>query len=199
MKKTLLACLGLLSVLSWVVIPPALALKTVDFVDPEKYQGKYYEIALIPYFFEKQCAKNGFAEYTLLPDKKGTVFKDYFQCEKNNGKLDQKEGRVRVVNEETNAVLSVTFVKSLMWHYWFGDNYWIIDRGPNYEYTVVGNPSLKYGWILAREPQMSKETLTSIRTVLEDNGYDACQLEMMPQDGSDVTEFVSLCEYLAPQ
>ena len=42
--------------------------KTVDKVDPNRYVGKWYEQAVIPYYFERNCADTE-AVYSLIDSK----------------------------------------------------------------------------------------------------------------------------------
>ena len=183
------------------LLGPSFAVELVDYVDPERYAGEYYELALIPYRFEKNCAKNAKVRYTLLEKEDvsdPTVFEDYFECEKENGKLKTFLGRAKVVDTESNAKLSATFFKLFGWRYWFGENYWIIGRGEDYEYTVVGNPNLKYGWVMARTPELSSEQWKTISETLESNGYDLCEFQTVIQDNSSMKSVLPLCEFLDP-
>ncbi|MEM0950750.1 MAG: lipocalin family protein [Cyanobacteria bacterium P01_H01_bin.74] len=177
-------------------------LQPVRYVDSNRYAGRWYEIALIPYFFEKSCAKNSIVEYTRLADGS---YKDYFECEKDNGKKRIFEGRAKILDTQSNAIWSSTFLKVFGWRYWFGSNYWIIGLGDNsnfltrrismepYTYTIVGMPSRRYAWIMARKPELSKAELKEAIKTLTDQGFDACKLEMIPHDGTD-TKVVSLCQ-----
>lgn len=42
--------------------------KTVDYVDPAKYVGTWYEQAVIPYYFERDCT-NTEAIYSIISTK----------------------------------------------------------------------------------------------------------------------------------
>jgi apolipoprotein D and lipocalin family protein len=52
----------------------------------------------------------------------------------------------------------------------------------NYKYALVGDPSLKYLWILAREKTMSDETYNMLKQNAVDNGYDVSTLIRVEQD-----------------
>ena len=54
----------------------------------------------------------------------------------------------------------------------FWADYWIIYLDEDYQWAVVGTPSRKYGWILAREKKLSQEVLESIDQKLVEQGYD---------------------------
>ena len=57
----------------------------------------------------------------------------------------------------------------------------IIDLDPDYSYTVIGYPSRDFVWIMAREPQIPKETYKTITQKLENVGYDLSRIKMVPQ------------------
>jgi apolipoprotein D and lipocalin family protein len=52
----------------------------------------------------------------------------------------------------------------------WGD-YWVLALGPDYEYAVVGEPSRRYSWILARTPTLPDTTRARIDQQLRDLGY----------------------------
>lgn len=163
---------------------------TVNSVDLDRYQGRWFEIAAIPQSFQKQCVGQTTAEYKRLPDGFVSVVNS---CAKADGSFSVSEGRARVVDAKTNAKLRVTFVKLFDWIFLFGGDYWIIDLGENYEYAVVGHPTRDYGWILSRTPALSPETLQGLASRLEAQGYDTCTLITTPQAGG-LTEKRALCE-----
>jgi apolipoprotein D and lipocalin family protein len=127
--------------------------ETVDYVDVAQYLGLWYQIAsyIIPAIGDLAGVT---AEYSLNQDgtvkvvNKGLV-----------GDLDGPEatieGVARVVDEETNAKLAVSFPD-------FGitdeSEYWIIELDEDYSYAVVTNSRRSSLFILNRTPAM-EETL----------------------------------------
>jgi len=63
----------------------------------------------------------------------------------------------------------------------WGD-YWVIDLDRDYQYAVVGEPSRKYLWVLARTPMLADETLAAIKSRLAARGYDPAGLVQKPQN-----------------
>lgn len=165
-------------------------LKTVDYVDISKYVGKWYEIASIPQKFAKQCVSDTTAEYELDDKNKVSVLNS---CSTQEGKRSTAKGKAKVVDKQTNSKLKVTFVKILGWIYLFGGEYWIINLAEDYRYAVVGHPSLKYGWILSRTPELPQSDLVYIETYLKSVEYDTCQFDITPQAGGKTLKR-SLCE-----
>ena len=57
----------------------------------------------------------------------------------------------------------------------------IIDLDDNYQFTVIGYPSRKYVWIMAREPELSDEVYEGILSNLAEVGYDISQINKILQ------------------
>ncbi len=151
---------------------------TFPSVDLERYAGPWFEIARIPNRFQKSCARNVTARYTLREDGDITVLN---RCTKSDGSGDEAEGVARIVDRESNAKLKVSFVSFAGWRPFWGQ-YWILDVGEDYEYALVGTRDRRYGWILAREPELSAETLERLFTQLADQGYDPAGFILTKQD-----------------
>ncbi|MDX2085680.1 MAG: lipocalin family protein [Candidatus Melainabacteria bacterium] len=170
---------------------PASPLQPVPLVDLTRYSGSWYEVALIPYFFQKHCATNAWVEYSPLPNGQ---YKDYFQCDKANGKVQKLTGRVKSVSP-SNSVLSATFLNLLGWRYWFGPNYWIIGLDDDYQFAVVGEPKRQHGWVLSRKPTLSPTQWQAVAQALTHNGYDSCEFRLSPQT-QRLQQPEALCRYL---
>ena len=148
-------------------------LETVDFVDLNRYVGQWYEIARYYHKFQKGCVGSK-ATYTLRDDGKITVVNECYD-KTFSGKLRTAKGKSWVVDKNTNARLKVSF-------FWpFAGDYWIIDLGENYEYAVVGHPSRKYLWILARSRQLDEETLQQLVTTAEQLEFKTSELIFVDQ------------------
>ena len=158
-------------------VPQKATVKTVSYVELNKYAGKWYEISKIPNRFQKGCARNTTAEYKLREDGNIDVIN---KCIEDDGSVNEAEGLAKVVAEKTNAKLKVSFVSIFGIHLFWGD-YWIIGLDKNYEYAVVGHPERKYGWILSRTPKLAEEKLQEAYSILKDNGYNLNDFEMTSQ------------------
>lgn len=155
-----LACTALLA---WAQ-PPV----TVDRVDLSRYMGLWHEIALIPNFFQRRCVADTSAEYALREDGLVSVTN---RCRNPSGQIDQVEGVARIVDPQTNAKLEVSFFSLFGLRPFWGD-YWILGLGDDYDYALIGTPSRRYGWILARDPEVSDEQLAGWLASLAEQGYD---------------------------
>lgn len=153
-------------------------LTVVDKVDLLKYQGTWYEFAKIPNRFQKKCDKNVTATYRLKEDGNISVIN---RCVEKDGDIDEIEGMAKIVDSNSNAKLEVSFVR-FFWKNWFFGNYWIIGLADDYSWALVGGPSRKYGWILAREKQLPQSEIEQINSLLKDKGYDPEEFVRTKQD-----------------
>ena len=142
-------------------------LKTVPTVDLNRYIGKWYEIARYPNRFEKECASDVTAQYTLRENGKIEVVNS---CRRSDGTMKSSKGSAKVADKQTNAKLKVTF-------FWpFYGNYWIIDLDPEYRYAVVSEPGRDYLWILSRTPKLEPVVYDALTAKLRQNGFDPGRL-----------------------
>lgn len=150
--------------------PPPM--QTVAAVDLERYAGKWYEIASMPMFFQRNCVGDTTAEYTVRPDNTVGVNN---RCRTKDGSIDSVSGTATPVPGSNNAKLEVTFFSPIK-----GD-YWIIGLDPEYRWAVVGAPSRKVLWILSRSPQLHKEDLNRAMASATAQGYTLEDLRFTPQ------------------
>lgn len=150
------------------LVPPLTALPKVNL---QRYSGTWYEIARLPNWFQKKCAGDVTANYTLLDD--GTI-EVVNSCRKANGRITQATGLAKQAAEDgPNTKLKVRFAPKLLSFLPFvWGHYWIIDLAPDYSYAAVGEPDRKYFWILARTPTMDETTFQSILDRMRRQGYD---------------------------
>ncbi len=163
----------------------------IPYVDLNRYQGDWYEIARIPASFQKECFSGTMAQYELAND--GTVNVTN-SCDRKGGFRKIARGQARVISTDINSKLEVTFVSFLgKWVYLFGGDYWILYLDDNYQHVIVGHPKRTYGWILSRSSVIDKQTLQHLETRLRQQGYNTCQfLTTRQTDGAD-NEY-KLCE-----
>ncbi len=149
-------------------------LSTVARVDLSRYMGNWYVIANIPYFAEKHCF-DSIESYALRPDGK---IDNWFRCRKGSfdAPLKRKATAVATVTDlETNANWTVRFFKIIP------VKYSIIDLDPNYQWVVVGHPSRRYGWIMARGKTLDDALYRRLLQDAAAQGYDPAKFQKVPQ------------------
>ena len=150
-------------------------LTVVPEVDLKRYMGTWYEVARIPFSFQKQCVGDVTATYTLLDDGDILVVN---RCRTENGEFSEAKGRAKLADKDgPNTKLKVRFAPAILSFLPFvwGD-YWIIVLAPDYSYAAVGGPDRKYLWILSRTPALDETTFQGILQQVRDNGYDLSSL-----------------------
>ena len=135
-------------------------------VDLHRYIGRWYEIARYEQSFQKGC-EGVIADYSLRSDGSINVVN---RCRKAGGKTDEARGRAKVVDKVTNAKLKVSFFGPF-----YGD-YWVLDHADDYSWSIVGESSGRYLWILAREPTPSEDVITGLVQRARSMGYDTSML-----------------------
>jgi apolipoprotein D and lipocalin family protein len=130
-------------------------------VDPVRYTGRWYEQYRYEASFQKDMDEVT-ADYSLNED--GTV--KVVNRGRRNGKWKQSTGKARIVEETRNARLKVSFFGP------FYGNYWVLDHADNYEWSIVGEPSGRYLWVLTREARPETQLLSALEARVKALGYD---------------------------
>ncbi len=151
---------------------PSVAMAPQSDFDAERYLGLWYEIARFPVPFQKGCTATT-AEYGSIDATKISVVNTCRQ-DSPDGPLRRIEGTADIVGPGALKVRfgSVPFIAADYWVLWVDDAYQI---------AVVGVPSGRAGWILARTPSFSAQARARAEAVLVANGYDPAQLINVPQ------------------
>ena len=159
----------------------ALEVKAVESFDLAKYLGTWHEIASIPQFFQRKCVRDTKASYSA--GEEGLLRVDNV-CTRDNGARERASGRARASDVSVASKLEVTFLDLFgEYRFWVAADYWIIALDPNYRWAVVGHPSHRYGWVLARDPLLPPVALAEIIGRIKSQGYDACEFYITPQTG----------------
>ena len=156
-------------------------LKTVSKVDLHKYSGVWYEIARLPNRFQKECAGDVSAEYTLLDNGQIKVVN---RCrEAGKAKPKEAEGVARVAEEDngSNSILQVRFAPAILS---FLDSVWgdyrIIALDEQYRYALVGSSDRKYLWILSRTKTLDDGAYKRLLKTAVEQGFNVNQIIRTP-------------------
>jgi len=182
-SQSIAACC--LAVATFVSLPAAAAtvppLTSVPSVDLERYQGRWYQIALYPNFFQRQCVSDTTADYTLMADGSVLVLNS---CVTADGSTTQALGAARIDEPRktlfnrnplppSTSRLEVRFApKWLSFIKAVWAPYWVIQLADDYRYAVIGEPDRKFLWILSRTPTLNPQDEATIKGLLQQQGYD---------------------------
>jgi apolipoprotein D and lipocalin family protein len=134
-------------------------------VDLTRYLGSWYEIGRYENRFEHNC-EGVTADYSMRPDGLIRVL-NIGHLESPTGRVRSVEGKARVVEGSGNAKLKVSFFGP----FFLGD-YWVLDHDDDYEWSIVGEPTGKFLWILSRHPTVSQEVENLLLERVSQMGYD---------------------------
>lgn len=167
--------------LALLLAAPAIALIPLADFTASRYQGRWYEIAAIPGFFRNQCQRDVQLDYQ--PEEGGALMM-LNRCRRPDGSMLQSEGRGRVLDPDVPSVLKVTFVHALgIWWYPFGRNQIVFAAGPADRWLIIGDATLRYGRVLAREPVLDAPSLRAVDAALAAEGFDRCRFVLKPHTG----------------
>ena len=133
-------------------------------VDLRAYAGRWYEYARYENSFERGC-EGVTAEYAPRPDGGVSVINT---CRKGapDGPVKVARGKARVVEGSRGAKLKVSFFGPF-----YGD-YWVLDHADDYSWSIVGEPSGRYLWVLTREAKPDAAKAAMLERRVRELGYD---------------------------
>ncbi len=161
--------------------------QTVDYIDVDRYIGRWYEIASFPNFFSQNCTCTT-ADYTPI-DGGVSVFNNCILS--TTGTANSINGSALVADTTSNAKFDLFLGPAV-------SNYWIIDlvsfnSQMPYDFSVVSGPDRANLFILSRTPKITtfkqKIAILDILIGLIKQGYDIRNL-MATEQSLD-------CEYPA--
>jgi apolipoprotein D and lipocalin family protein len=133
-------------------------MKTVDYVDIDRFMGSWYVIANIPTFHDGTIATN-------FKFRKGGF----------DGKAKEYNPKAFVLDEESNARWGMRFVWPIK------ADYRIVYLDDDYTKTIIGRQDRDFVWIMARTPTISALDYDQLVSLVESLGYDTSKLERVPQ------------------
>ena len=154
--------------------PDQAPLRVVPQLDYQRYSGRWFEIARLPFRYEKDCASDVTASYAPRPDGRITVIN---RCVRASGTVQEATGVARRVDGQPPSVLKVRFapaVLSFLPMVW-GD-YQVIALGPDYDYAIVGTPDRSLMWMLSRTPGMDPALYNALTSQAQAQGFNVAAL-----------------------
>ena len=133
-------------------------------VDLNRYSGRWYELARYDNRFERGC-DGVTADYE--PRLDGLVAVTNTCRDRRSGRVRRlSKGRAKPVPDSQNSKLKVSFFGPF-----FSGDYWVLDHDDNYTWSIVGEPSGRFLWILGRDPLISNEGYEILLRRVEALGY----------------------------
>lgn len=142
-------------------------------VDLPRYMGRWYVIAIIPYFLESKYV-GSYTDWSLREDGKiddrYTAHPKTFDASPSNFHFVDS-----VVPDSGNGEWKVRIV----WPIHVTQLTLYVDD--DYRYTLLGLRDKSLGWIFARDPDVSDEVYRSLLARFDALGFDASRFRRVPQ------------------
>lgn len=168
-----LALLALMAALTGACVGLPEGVEPVGDFDPDRYLGKWYEIARLDHSFERGLT-HVTAEYSLRDDGGITVINRGYDADKEA--WTQADGKAYFVRRRDEGYLKVSFFGPFYGAYVvFG-----LDR-EGYQYSYVSGPDRSYLWLLARTPTVEQAVLDGFLTKAGELGFDTDALIYVDQ------------------
>jgi apolipoprotein D and lipocalin family protein len=148
------------------------SLRSAPSISRERFAGRWFEIAHLPYHAEKNHVGSR---------KTFTLQEDGYKVEYDaavgslDGKSVKKEGYARVIDDNNTHMRLKLFGPLEM-------DYIILEKGPDYDYVVLGSPNKKQAWIMSRTPVVDQKQYNGIVGRLKEQGYSTDALIKVEQD-----------------
>ena len=146
---------------------------TVSRVEIPKFMGRWYVIASIPTIFEKQ-ATNAVETYTWNESYHRIDVDFRF----NKGRVDGPMKRIPQTGFIHDPKSNAEWRIRPFWPLSFV--YLIVELASDYSDTMIGVPSRKHVWIMAREPRMNETRYNDLVAKAQALGYDISKLKKVP-------------------
>jgi apolipoprotein D and lipocalin family protein len=136
-----------------------------------RFQGHWYEIARIPRDYDRTCVDTT-ADYTLVGDSR-LELRHRCRLGSPSGALSEFAAPATVDDPKVPAKLTLDLGL-------YRGSYWVIEVGKDYDYALIGHPSLTMLWVLSRTPTLPANVYAGLRAKATHEGYDADALVLTP-------------------
>jgi len=149
-------------------------INTVPNLDLDRFMGKWYVIANIPTFLEKD-AHNATEIYELKENGKiKTTFK--FNDGAFDGEIKEYDFIANVIDNKSNAIWEMQFIWPLK------SDYRVLYIDDKYNTTVIGRLKRDYVWIMSRSTEINSEKLQSLMRLIDREGYNSQHIQLVPHE-----------------
>lgn len=149
-------------------------MRTVKKLDLNKYMGRWYEIARLPFFQEKDLM-NTTATYSLLKNGKVRVLNEGYKFTPD-GKHKKAKGKAWIPDKDEPGKLKVRFFGL------FGSEYNVLDLTEDYKYALVASSGGSLTWFLSKEPTMPEDIFERFKETARKNNINLSDLIIVKQE-----------------
>jgi len=166
-RRILTSLLGIAAILTGCTGIPS-GLKPVTGFEPDRYLGKWYEIARLDHSFERHLSD---VSATYTRKENGAIRVQNRGYDTKAGTWKQIEGQARFLASDTVGSLKVSFFRP----FYGGYHIIALDR-KDYSYAMVAGPSRSYLWVLSRTKTMDASIYSDLVSKAAAWGFDTAGL-----------------------
>jgi apolipoprotein D and lipocalin family protein len=160
--------------------PAAQAQSEVVKLDYLRYEGRYYEIARLPTFMQRNCAADTVMTFLRRVDGDVSIV---YQCFAEDRSWIVDIGLLEVGRGEQAPGELYVRADLIGWTPWQRGSYRLIEAPEDLSYAIIGSVSGSELWILSRTRQMSEATYQRLVARAAQRGFDTSKLVRNVQNG----------------
>ena len=135
-------------------------------IDPNRYLGRWYEIARVPNKLQDRC-EGATSDWTRGSGGEYDVVQTcHIDSPRGPAKVWRGAGRLIAP-----AKIRIGFFGGLV-----QKDYWIVDRGDDYSWSIMGMPNARYVWLMSRRAVLSPAQKSALVARARALGYDTNSL-----------------------
>ena len=135
-------------------------------IDPNRYLGRWYEIARIPNKLQENC-QGATSDWTRGSSGQYNVIQTC-RIGSPGGPTKTWKGSGHMI---APAKIRIGFFAGLV-----QKDYWIMDRSEDYTWSIMGMADPKYVWIMSRRPVLNPSQKAALVAHAQSLGYDTARL-----------------------
>ncbi|HTO47599.1 MAG TPA: lipocalin family protein [Burkholderiales bacterium] len=149
-------------------------------LDYLRYEGRYYEIARLYTFRERNCGSDVVVTFVRRIDADVSFVN---QCIEKDTSWIMDIGRLVTTGSDQRPGELWFRADAIGWAPWFNGTYRLIELAGDFSYAMLGDPDGSKLWILSRTRQMDEPTYQRLVARASERGYDTSKLIRTLQTG----------------
>jgi apolipoprotein D and lipocalin family protein len=137
-------------------------------IDPQRYLGRWYEIARIPNAFQKDC-EGATSDWAKLNDGQYAVVQTC-HAGSPSGPTKTWHGNGKVM-DPVKAQIRIGFFGGFI-----KQDYVVVDRADDYSWCILSTATPKFFWIMSRRPIISPQQKAQLVARSRQLGFDVAPL-----------------------
>ncbi len=137
-------------------------------IDPQRYAGRWYEVARLPNKIQNDCAM-ATSDWARQSDGGFAVTQTCYSASASEPHIWRGSGHI--TDEATHSKFRIGFFGGLI-----QKDYWVLDRADDYSWCVLSTPNPKFMWIMSRRPIADPAVKAALVAHARALGFDTSHL-----------------------